>query len=276
MTVAKLIYTPKGDERQAFARTTHLAVAAHADDLEIMAMDGILKAQADDRVGFSGMILTHGGGAPRKGEFEAASDEELAQTRRLEQQAAAALGRYEAVVLMGYTSAEVRQKGQAKLVREIGELIEAFAPEVIYTHSLTDKHATHVAVCLRVIEALRLSGFMPIELIGCEVWRGLDWMPDEEKVLMDVSADVELQAALLRAHRSQTDGGKNYVEAVLGRRAANATFLDPYREEGAKGLWYGMDLMPFLANPSLNPKAYVRELIGRFQAEVIGTIEALE
>ena len=38
------IFVPEGTPAlQALARTTHLAIAAHEDDIEIMAIDGILQ-----------------------------------------------------------------------------------------------------------------------------------------------------------------------------------------------------------------------------------------
>jgi hypothetical protein len=38
------IYVPDGiDTAAALARTTHMAVSAHQDDIEIMAMDGVLQ-----------------------------------------------------------------------------------------------------------------------------------------------------------------------------------------------------------------------------------------
>ena len=39
------IFVPDGcSVAEALARTTHLGIAAHQDDLEIMAIDGILRA----------------------------------------------------------------------------------------------------------------------------------------------------------------------------------------------------------------------------------------
>lgn len=45
------LFVPDGlPPREALARTTHMAVGAHQDDLEIMAVDGILLCfQREDR-----------------------------------------------------------------------------------------------------------------------------------------------------------------------------------------------------------------------------------
>jgi len=61
----------------------------------------------------------------------------------------------------------------------------------------------------------------------------------------------------------------------MGRRAANATFFDPHDTDRAKGLVYGMDLMPLLDDPQLDPLEYMRTLTGRFQDEVLGMIRGL-
>jgi hypothetical protein len=57
-------------------------------------------------------------------------------------------------------------------------------------------------------------------VLGCEVWRDLDWLLDSDKVALDSSAKPELAAALLKVFDSQISGGKRYDLATLGRRAA--------------------------------------------------------
>ena len=272
-----LMFMPKRDGVGAFSPTTYLAIAAHMDDIEIMAIDGILKAQADPESHFSGVVLTDGRGSPRKGAFATVSDQEMVKIRTKEQARAALIGGYSSIQVLGYSSDTLKIPNNEKFIADLVEVISGIEPDVIYTHSLADKHATHVAVCLRVIEALRRGTSKPLKaFIGCEVWRGLDWLPDEDKVLMDVSGKPELQKELLRAHRSQTLGGKNYVKAVMGRRAANATFLDPYATELADSLVYGVDLMPLLETPELEPLEYMRKLTTKFQEEMLGLIERLQ
>jgi len=100
---------------------------------------------------------------------------------------------------------------------------------MVYTHNLADKHDTHVAVALRLIQALQQlePSERPAQVIGCEIWRALDWMVDSEKVVMDVSEHQNLQTALLGVFDSQIAGGKRYDAAAISRRLANATFLSP-------------------------------------------------
>jgi hypothetical protein len=141
---------------------------------------------------------------------------------------------------------------------------------VVYTHNLADKHDTHVAVALRVIEALR--GLDPDErpqrVIGCEVWRALDWLVDSDKVRMDVSQHENLQFALLGVFDSQIAGGKRYDLASMGRRRANATYFESHGVDATTGLSYGMDLTPLIKDASLTPAEFMGQFIQRFAEDV--------
>ena len=46
----------------ALARTTHMAIGAHQDDLEIMAYDGIIKCFQQTDKWFCGIVVTNGSG----------------------------------------------------------------------------------------------------------------------------------------------------------------------------------------------------------------------
>jgi LmbE family N-acetylglucosaminyl deacetylase len=126
--------------------------------------------------------------------------------RRKEQNEAARIGQYGAMVQLGYSSAEIKDGADAKLREDLCAIFSAMKPEIVYTHNLADKHPTHVAEVLAVIGALRLmpAGGRPKRVIGCEVWRDLDWMPDADKVVMDVTGHEKLAgelAACFRSHR---------------------------------------------------------------------------
>lgn len=272
------IYIPDGsDAIEALSRTTHLSIAAHQDDIEIMAIDGILRAYQQPAVHFTGCVVTDGHGSPRAGEFAQVSDDEMARIRVEEQKEAARIGKYSAQVFLGYPSAEVKKPGNQDLKDDLQNLIRQTRPQVIYTHNLADKHNTHVGVLLRLLEALRdLEPVeLPVSLIGCEVWRNLDWLPDEKKVVMDVSAHKHLQAQLVDVFVSQVQGGKNYTDAVLGRRAANATFFASHATDLTTGLSFGMDMTPLITNKDLDPVDYIRGFLREFQDNVVGTIESM-
>jgi len=229
------IWTPDGcPVEEALARTTHLGVAAHQDDLEIMAVDGILRTFQRQDTWFTGVVVSDGAGSPRDGLYRDHTDEGMREVRRLEQKKAALVGGYSAVVLLDHPSAAVKSAADAAPETDLRALLESTKPRVVYTHNLADKHDTHVAVALRTIAAIRglPPEIRPERLYGGEVWRDLDWLLDEDKVTFDLSAHESLQAALLSVFDSQISGGKRYDLATAGRRRAHAPLLQPARGGG--------------------------------------------
>lgn len=273
------IFVPDGlTAREALARTTHMAIGAHQDDIEVMAFDGILKCfQRDDR-GFCGVVVTNGSGSPRDDLYKDYTGEAMQVVRRKEQKKAAMIGQYVAQVLLDYPSAAVKDSSNKALVEDIGLLLHAAKPKVVYTHNLADKHDTHVAVALRVIEATRSqpAAERPQRLYGCEVWRGLDWMMDADKVVFDCSAHENLQVALLGVFDSQICGGKRYDLATMGRRRANATYYASHSTDTATGMSFAMDLTALIDDPSRTAAAYVQEFIDRFARDVAERVNKLQ
>jgi hypothetical protein len=125
-------------------------------------------------------------------------------------------------------------------------------------------------MALRTIEAIRkLPGSeKPKKLYGCEVWRDLGWMIDEEKVVFNTSAHEKLQLALLGVYDSQISGGKRYDLATMGRRRANATYFASHAVDELSGMATGMDLTPLIEDPSRDIQEYLQGFIQRFAEEV--------
>jgi LmbE family N-acetylglucosaminyl deacetylase len=272
------IFVPDGAEaKAALARTTHLAVSAHQDDLEIMAIDGILRCfQRTDRW-FTGVVVTNGAGSPRDDLYRDYSDEAMRTVRAREQKKAAVLGEYAAQVLLDFPSASVKSAKDPGPVSDLAAILEAARPEVVYTHNLADKHPTHVAVALRVIAAARRVApqVRPKHLYGCEVWRDLDWLRDEDKIRFDASSHESLQTALLGVFDSQICGGKRYDLATMGRRRANATYSESHAVDQAQGVVFGMDLTPLVLDPDRDPAALVQEHVDRLGQDARRLIESL-
>ena len=89
---ARIFVPDQASEREALLRTTHIAIAAHQDDIEIMAIDGILACfQRTDRW-FTGMVVTNGSGSTRDNLYKDYTDAEMKQVRVKEQFKAAILG----------------------------------------------------------------------------------------------------------------------------------------------------------------------------------------
>jgi LmbE family N-acetylglucosaminyl deacetylase len=272
------VFVPDGlDEAEALARTTHLGVAAHQDDLELMTIDGILRCFHTEGVWFSGVVVTNGSGSPRTGLYAETTDDEMRLIRRAEQKKAAVVGEYASQVFLDYTSAAVKDGSNASPVADLKAVLEHARPEVVYTHNLADKHDTHVAVALRLVKAIRAlpTDRRPHLLYGCECWRDLDWLVDDEKVVFDCSDRENLQAALLGVFDSQISGGKRYDLAGLARRRANATYYQSHATDIATGLTYAMDLTPLIEEPELDVATFVQGAIDRFAENVAGRLVRL-
>ena len=151
------VFTPGGEEPSAaLARVTHLCVAAHQDDIEILAYDGICDClDQPDKKAFGGVVVTNGAGSPRTGAYSTFTDAEMQAVRREEQRAAARLGRYAVQLQLAHPSADVKTPGHPGVAADLAAIFSGCAPEVVYLHQPADKHDTHVAVFLRCIEALR-------------------------------------------------------------------------------------------------------------------------
>ncbi len=272
------IYVPDGrPPGEALARTTHLAVGAHPDDLEIMASDGILRCFQREDLWFTGVVVTDGAGSARDGLYEDYTDAMMRTVRRREQKKAAVVGDFAAVALLDHPSAAAKDPADPRPAADIAAVLREARPEVVYTHNLADKHDTHVAVALRTIAALRSlpRGERPKRLFGCEVWRDLDWPADEDKVAFDLSAHESLQAALVGVFDSQIAGGKRYDLATQGRRRANATYAASHRTDAATAVTYALDLTPLVTDDALDPWTYVSGHIERFAAEVRDRLDRL-
>lgn len=269
------IFVPDGTPvEQALARTTHLAVGAHQDDLEIMAYRGILECFQQADKWFCGVNVTNGAGSPRDDLYKDYTDEMMQVVRRKEQKKAAVVGEYTAQVFLDYSSAATKDGKNEAVKEDLKKIFLATRPQIVYTHNLADKHDTHVAVALRVISALRElpDDAKPQQVLGCEIWRDLDWMADSDKVQMDVSAHENLAAALLGVFDSQICGGKRYDLATMGRRRAHATYAESHGVDISTSLIYAMDLTPLIKDPSLDVAQYVQRFIDRFAQDVLARI----
>ncbi|HEY2329467.1 MAG TPA: PIG-L family deacetylase [Verrucomicrobiae bacterium] len=264
------LFVPDDQPAAALKRTTHLGIGAHQDDLEFMAFHGILECFANDKKWFGGVTCTDGAGGPRAGAYKKFTAAEMMAVRHAEQNNAAVVGRYGVMIQLDYPSSAVKSATDPALKNDLKKILAATRPEVVYTHNPADKHDTHVGVVVAAIQAMRElpRGQRPKRVIGCEVWRNLDWLPDAEKVLMNVSGHGHLAAALNGIFDSQIAGGKRYDLATLGRRAANATFFESHAADAADQMIFGMDLTPLVADETQDIAAFVAARIEKFAAEV--------
>lgn len=269
-----VVYVPDdASEEDAYARTTHLAISAHQDDIEFMAYSPIAHCFGKKDAWFGAVVVTDGAGSPRSGLYADYTDEEMKAVRIEEQKKAAHLGDYSFQMLLGYPSKAVKDVTNDAVVNELVAVLRATKPKYVYLHNLADKHETHVATAMKCIAALRLllPEERPEKVYGCEVWRDLDWVNDEEKVFMDCGGHPNLARALSSVFDSQIVGGKRYDLAAEGRRLANATFSASHACDTYSMLNYAMDLTP-LVDKNVDIAAYVTGYIDRFKQSVQETL----
>ena len=268
-------YVPDGTNLdKALKRTTRMSIAAHQDDIEIMAYDGIVKCFQQKDAWFTGVVVTNGSGSARDNVYKNYTDEEMIAVRRKEQKKAAHVGEFSALALLDHPSKDVKDPANDDIVEELVALLKATQPEVLYTHNLADKHDTHIGVVTKVIKACRRLPLAerPIELYGCEVWRDLDWVVDNEKVAFDVSAHPNLAESLVTIFDSQIVGGKRYDLATMGRRLANATFSSSHAVDDAQAITYAVDLTPLIEDDELDITDFITGYIDRFKKDVVDRI----
>lgn len=269
------VFIPDGEDKQkALTQTTDLCIAAHQDDIEIMSYAPISQCYGQADKHFTGVVVTDGGGSPRSGVYSHYTDEEMKRVRVVEQKNAATIGRYSAQIFLSQSSSNVKDPLNRKLIEDLKEIITTTSPDTLHTHNLADKHDTHVAVCLHVIRALREIPveMRPKKVIAMEVWRALDWLCDDDKLIQDTSKFPNLASALVGVFDSQVSGGKRYDLAALGRRQANATFLASHSVDNFESASYGMDITD-LINSDVSPSEFICGYVDKFKEEVKGRVE---
>lgn len=267
---AEVVIPDGSPSAEALRRTTHLGIGAHQDDLEILAMHGILQGLNVPDAAFAGITCTDGAGSPRAGKFAHVTDAQMKEIRWEEQRQAASVGKYAAIVQLKHTSSRIKDPSNDTLTNELESLLLATCPSVLYTHNLADKHDTHIAVASSAIKALRRlpADKQPKHVYGVEIWRDLDWLPDDKKILLDVSDAEELGMALIGIYESQIAGGKRYDMATIGRWRSNATYFESHGTDSATLISYAMDLTPLIADAALSPTALVSDTINIFRNDV--------
>ena len=149
-------------------------------------------------------------------------------------------------------------------------ILKATRPDILYTHNLADKHDTHIGVSLRLIQALRQLApeERPKAIYGCEVWRNLDWMIDDDKIAFDISDHENLQMSLVSIFDSQVIGGKRYDLATQGRQRANATYNQSHGVYECTGITFAMDLTPLILDDTLDPLQFTQDHINRLSQDI--------
>jgi len=265
----------RAGQEAALARTTHLCISAHQDDIEIMAYHGIAECFGHKDRWFTGVVVTNGAGSPRSGIYGDYTDQEMQKVRLIEQRKAAYVGDYSCQIQLGFTSSQVKNPKETEVTADLTQILRAAKPEYVYLHNLADKHDTHIGVVLRALAALRAVEHKPRKVYGCEVWRDLDWLGDDEKQVLPCSARPNIAAALVGVFDSQVSGGKRYDLATAGRRLAHATYFASHGTDQESAINFAMDLTPLVKDPGLSITEYVTGAIDRFRADVEKRVKAV-
>jgi len=270
-------FVPDGaGQDAALSRTTHLCISAHQDDIEIMAYHGIAECFGRKDQWFTGVVVTNGAGSPRSGIYADYTDQEMQKVRLIEQRKAAYVGDYACQIQLGFTSSQVKNANETRVVEDLMQILSAAQPEYVYLHNLADKHDTHIGTVLRSLAALRAVEHKPKKVYGCEVWRDLDWLDDAEKQVLPSSARPNIAAALVGVFDSQVSGGKRYDLATAGRRLAHATYFASHGTDRESAVNFAMDLTPLVQDPGLSITDYVLGAVDRFRADVEKRIQGIQ
>ncbi|MBK8856816.1 MAG: PIG-L family deacetylase [Opitutaceae bacterium] len=272
------IFVPAGgDAAAALARTTHLCVIAHQDDIEINAYPAVAECYGRTDRFFTGVVVTNGAGSPRTGPFANHTDEQMKLVRVEEQRTAARLGKYNLQLQLAHPSADVKRPGHPGVRADLAAIFSACRPQTVYLHQPLDKHDTHVGVMLRCLEAIRSlpKAQRPARVLGVEAWRGLDWLLDDEKVAMDCGAHPELALQLIQVFKSQVVGGKRYDTASIGRRQANATFHSSHTTDAFTQVAWALDLTPLVEDETLSVTDFALGRIERLRADTATRLSKL-
>lgn len=262
---------------EALARTTHMAIAAHQDDIEIYGYAPIAECYGKEDKWFTGVTVTDGAGSARSGLYADYTDGMMQAVRIKEQRKAAYVGDYAAQIQLRYSSKQVKDAKEDAVINDLYEVLMAAKPQFVYLHNPADKHDTHIGTMLRAIAAIRKmpKEFRPKKVTGCEVWRNLDWLNDDEKVILPTDKMENMGAALISVYDSQISGGKRYDLAIAGRRLANATYFESHAIDSYAGMNYGVDLTPLIDNPELSVSDLIVGAIDRFRKDVVDRLAKL-
>lgn len=263
----------------ALARTTHLCVIAHQDDIEINAYPAVAECYEKTGRYFTGVVMTNGAGSARTGRYASTTDAQMQQIRREEQRKAADIGKYNLQLQLGHPSSDVKRNDHPGVRADLAAIFSGCAKTVhaVYLHQPMDKHDTHVACFLRCIEAIRSlpRDQRPKRVLGVEGWRDLDWLHDGDKVAMDASPNPPLADELVKVFDSQIAGGKRYDLAALGRRVANATFFASHATDALSSVSFAVDLTPLVQDETLSPLDFALKHVDRFRSDVAARLKQM-
>lgn len=197
------------EQTEATEQRRALVIGAHPDDNEV-GCGGTIARMTQQGWDVTFIVCTNG----NKGSHDPdISPYQLAETREVEQRAAADLLQVARVIFLRYNDGEL-DPGPA-LRAEMALYIRHFKPHIVYSHDPWRQymlHPDHRAVGMAVVEGLvsaRDHLYMPgLSQIGLTVWRPQVlylWSAQQPDHYEDISATLDQKIAALAAHHSQFD-----------------------------------------------------------------------
>jgi len=244
------------------AKTTHLAIGAHPDDIAIMAFHGIEECIGNPTNRFTGVIVGDGSCSLRVGTYASNTPKQMADIRQNEQLKEAKLGNYSHLYLLNTQPKEMRFP-HLGLYDHLYKILHDNQPETVYIHSPFCSHEHHLVAMYHSLAALRELPVKPSRVYGCEVTVGHAMLPDNMLTPLPVR-DFTLARALISAHESQS-GIRPYAEATIGRWISNSVThsrllkSDQYIKN--PGVSLAVDLTSFVRNSTIPIEAVVEAIL---------------
>lgn len=275
---SRLWHPENTSAHESVERVTHLGIGAHADDVEFMALPAIGSCFADLNQWFGCVTCTDGSGSPRVGPYSEYSAEDMVAIRSHEQIEAARMGNYSCCIQLFHPSTVARKPDRrGALANDLYNVLKATRPKFVYTHNLADFHPTHLGVAVATIEAIRElpEEERPEYVYGCEVWRGLTWLPESFRLAFDIADHADLAIRLASVFQSQIAAGKRYDIALSGRRRPNASFEKSVEVNTATDVVYALDLNPLIHDPLRPIKSFVEEFADAFKKQLLDDLSMI-
>jgi LmbE family N-acetylglucosaminyl deacetylase len=211
-----------------------LAVTAHPDDADFRCA-GTLAGWADAGAAVTLTVLTDG----RRGSHDPLMNEdEVARTRRAEQEAAAAILGLEEVRFL--TGADGELEPTAALVKQVAAIIRAVQPHLVISHDPWRPyilHPDHQAAGQVAWRAVHRAGEPRLDP-GALAWQvGEVWLfaSDAADHVVDVSATMDRKLSALLCHVSQYESDMGFEpEDVPGRKAFCDAIGERHRAAGER------------------------------------------
>jgi glucosamine-6-phosphate deaminase len=257
----------------ALAKTTHVGVGAHQDDIEIMAGPMLLK----NKDHWMNIIVTDGAASKSilNGMATELTPKQLTDMRQREQrEAARETGT--PVIQLKYPSAAVNgHMGEGKRQEAafaLGTLFSAMPKtEEVFGHNPIDKHATHLAVLAVQTAALRAAQHKNLKNVyAMEVWGGLTGIPEAQLSMFVVEDGRDLAAinTLIGKYQSQIQGqGRDYAATTTARMVGHGGYVsNPHLNNPPEGMVIGLNITDFTKGESNDMGALAKELLERAAA----------